>query len=71
MAINSWNVLGCRDSGRVDIRLDDNGVPNFIEINPLAGLNDKNSDLPILARLNGYDYKYIIENIMKSTKKRL
>lgn len=71
LALKSWKVLGCRDAGRIDIRLDKNNVPNFIEVNPLAGLNKDTSDLPILAGLNGYDYKYIIENIMESTKKRI
>jgi D-alanine-D-alanine ligase len=70
LALKSWKVLGCKDAGRVDIRLDDNGEPNFIEVNPLAGLNKETSDLPILAKMNGFSYEYIIENIINSTKKR-
>ncbi len=71
LALKSWKVLGCRDAGRIDIRLDENDIPNFIEVNPLAGLNKETSDLPILAHLNGFDYDYIIENIINSAKKRI
>ncbi len=71
LALNAWKLLGCRDGGRIDIRLDANGIPNFIEVNPLAGMNDLTSDLPILARMNGYDYPFIIRTIMESAIKRI
>ncbi len=71
LALESWRVLGCRDAGRVDIRLDRYGEPNFIEVNPLAGLNKETSDLPILAKMNGFSYEYIIEQIIESAKKRI
>ena len=70
MALKAWKALGCRDGGRIDVRLDAAGIPNFIEVNPLAGLNDITSDLPILARLNGYDYSFIIKTIIDSACKR-
>lgn len=71
LALKSWKILGCRDAGRIDIRLDENDIPNFIEVNPLAGLNKETSDLPILANFNGYDYDNLIENIINSAKKRI
>ena len=71
LALKAWKALGCRDAGRVDIRVDRNGIPNFIEINPLAGLNDITSDLPILARMNGYDYDFIMKTIMDSALARI
>ena len=71
LAMKAWKALGCRDGGRIDIRVDRNGVPNFIEVNPLAGLNDITSDLPILARMNGYTYDFIIKTIMDSAIKRI
>ena len=30
--------LGLRDWARIDIRLDENNIPNIIEINPLPGI---------------------------------
>lgn len=71
VAIEAWQALECRDGGRVDIKLDKNGVPNFIEVNPLAGLNPVHSDLPILCRLNGISYKELIRKIMDSAKMRI
>jgi D-alanine-D-alanine ligase len=70
LALKTWQVLGCRDGGRVDIRVDRFGTPNFIEVNPLAGLDKVHSDLPILAYMHGYDFQRIIHEIMLSAKKR-
>ncbi len=71
VALDAWRALGCRDGGRVDLRLDAAGVPNFIEVNPLAGLNPSYSDLPILCRLNGIPYQELIAGIVRSAMERL
>jgi len=71
IALAAWNGLGCRDGGRIDLRMDKNGIPNFIEVNPLAGLNPIHSDLPILSRMAGIDYNELIGRIMKSAIKRI
>jgi D-alanine-D-alanine ligase len=70
LALQTWQILGCRDGGRVDIRVDRFGTPNFIEVNPLAGLDKVHSDLPILAYMHGYDFERIIQEIMLSARKR-
>ncbi len=70
LALATWSLLGCRDGGRVDIRVDRHGVPSFIEVNPLAGLDKVHSDLPILAYKHGYDFERIIREIMDSARKR-
>lgn len=70
LALASWRALGCRDGGRVDIRMDEAGEPNFIEVNPLAGLNPVHSDLPILCRLNGTPFRKLIGEIIDSALKR-
>lgn len=71
IAVSAWNALGCRDCGRVDLRCDRLGIPNFIEVNPLAGLNPVVSDLPILCYKKGLTYENLIEMIMDSTVKRV
>jgi D-alanine-D-alanine ligase len=71
LAIKAWRALGGRDCGRIDIMLDSNDEPNFIEANPLAGLNPVHSDLPILAKLYGYSYENLINMIVESASKRI
>jgi D-alanine-D-alanine ligase len=71
LALKVWQLLGCRDAGRVDIRYDAKGTAHFIEVNPLAGLDKKHSDLPILAYKHGYTYNRIIEEIMNSALMRI
>lgn len=66
IAVDVWKMIKGKDAGRVDFRLDTNGNPNFIEVNPLAGLNPTWSDLPILARLSGMSYQQLIADIMNS-----
>ena len=39
LALRGHNILGALDVSRVDIRLDSEGQPRLIEINPLPGLN--------------------------------
>ncbi len=70
VALAAWRCLGCRDAGRVDIRSDALGRPNFMEVNPLAGLNPVHSDLPILCRLNGISYLQLISEIVSETMSR-
>jgi D-alanine-D-alanine ligase len=70
-ALAAWRGLGCRDGGRIDLRADANGVPNFIEVNPLAGIRPEHSDLPILCELAGIPYRELIAGIMRSALKRI
>lgn len=71
VALASWRALGCRDGGRVDLRADERGEPNFIEVNPLAGIRPGYSDLPILADLAGIPYIELIGRIMTSALRRI
>lgn len=71
LAFESWNVLGCRDGGRIDIRCDLDGKPSFIEVNPLAGLRPEYSDLVILCDYFGTSYVRLIECILNSAFQRM
>lgn len=66
-----WRGLGCRDAGRVDLKMDERGQVQFLELNPLAGLNEIRSDLPILCRMNGMAYPELIARIIQSAQKRI
>jgi len=69
-ALAAWKGLGCRDAGRVDIRMDAMGTPHFLEVNPLAGLHPTHSDLPIIASKTGMIYRDLIGAIMVSARMR-
>jgi D-alanine-D-alanine ligase len=70
-ALAAWRSLGCRDGGRIDLRADVDGIPQFLEVNPLAGLRPDHSDLPILCELAGMPYRELIAGIMRSALKRI
>ena len=71
VALATWKCLGCRDAGRVDVRLDAAGNPQMLEVNPLAGLTPEHSDLPIMAALEGMDFETLIGEILRCTTTRL
>jgi len=71
IALRAWTGLGCRDLGRVDCRCDATGRPQFLEVNPLAGLHPVLGDLVILAGLVGVGYEALIGSIVSSAVDRL
>jgi D-alanine-D-alanine ligase len=70
ISLLAWRGLGLKDGGRIDLRSDARGIPHFIEVNSLAGLNPIRSDLPILCRLVGISYHQLITDILNSALKR-
>jgi len=71
LALQAWQILGCRDARRIDIRLDADGVPAIIEMNPLAGLHPTHSDLPMIAAAVGMGYRELIGRIVRSAQERV
>jgi D-alanine-D-alanine ligase len=71
LSLRAWRILDCRDAGRVDIRLDAQGQPSVMEVNPLAGMHPTHSDLPIIATAAGMSYRELIGRIVLSARKRL
>jgi len=70
LALASYRALNIRDAGRVDIRSDAQGRPNFIEVNPLAGLHPQHSDLPMLCQMAGLTFVEMMDSIVQSALKR-
>ncbi|MSQ95249.1 MAG: ATP-grasp domain-containing protein [Gemmataceae bacterium] len=66
----AFRALGCRDVSRVDFRVRD-GVPYFLEVNPLPGLNPDDSDLVILAGLVGWSYERLVSAVVEAALKRI
>jgi D-alanine-D-alanine ligase len=63
-SIAIFELLGCRDFARLDMRISTEGEPYFLEINPLPGLNPRSSDYPIMANLMGISYNSVISAVL-------
>lgn len=68
-ARTAFHELGCRDVARIDFRIRD-GVPYFLEVNPLPGLNPDDSDLVIMAGLVGWSYERLVATIVDAALAR-
>lgn len=71
VALAAWRALGCRDGGRIDLRSDRHGSPQFLEANPLAGLHPFHSDLPMIATAVGMSYTELLGRILASAARRI
>ncbi|MGD9669753.1 MAG: hypothetical protein AB7U75_11930 [Hyphomicrobiaceae bacterium] len=69
-ALVAYRALECQDAARLDFRSDAQGVPHFLEANPIAGLHPTHSDLPIIADLAGLGYDALIAGILRSAAAR-
>jgi D-alanine-D-alanine ligase len=69
-ALRTHHAVGCFDISRTDIRLDANGIPYVLEINPLPGLNPRESNFPLMAYAAGMKYEDLIDAILMSASKR-
>ncbi len=73
VALRTYKVLRCKDWSRIDIRLDQNGEPNIIEINPLPGIlpnPEDNSCFPKAARAYGLSYDEMLNKVLLASAKR-
>ena len=69
-ALKVHRALGCFDISRTDIRLSKDNIPYVLEINPLPGLNPRESNFPIMAYAAGMKYEDLIEAILMSASGR-
>jgi len=70
---DAYRVLRCRDWCRIDIRLDEQGRPNVIELNPLPGIlpnPEEHSCFPQAARAADMDYNTLIQSVLNAGMKR-
>jgi D-alanine-D-alanine ligase len=73
VVLRAYRVLGCRDWSRIDVRLDADGVPNVVEVNPLPGILPNpadNSCLPKAARAAGLSYDELIQSCLTHAAER-
>ena len=69
LAIETFNVLGCFDSARVDFRLDQDGNPYILEVNSMASLG-VNSSFVYAAEKAGLDYTALMNRLIEVTCER-
>jgi D-alanine-D-alanine ligase len=70
VALGAYRALGCRDAARIDLRCDAAGEPQFLEANPLPGLNPHSGDLPIMSRLAGLSHAELLGRIVDAARER-
>ncbi len=73
IALKTFRALNCRDLCRIDMRLDKDGKPRVLEVNPLPGLIPDpaaHSCLPEAARAAGFTYEELICTILWQALKR-
>jgi D-alanine-D-alanine ligase len=68
-ALAVFAALGCRDVARADFRVRD-GVPYFLEVNPLPGLSPESGDLIYLAYRLGLTHADVIRMILDAAVQR-
>ncbi|AAW40049.1 D-alanine--D-alanine ligase family protein [Dehalococcoides mccartyi] len=68
--LDAYKVLGCRDLCRMDFRVSPDGIPYFLEVNPLPGLNPVSGDLPIMASKLGISHAELVLKILDTALAR-
>lgn len=68
-ALTAYEAIGCRDVARLDFRIRD-GVPYFIEVNPLPGLNPVRGALILISKAMGVSHAEVIGRILKAAMAR-
>lgn len=69
-ALRTHRAIGCSDISRTDIRLSKDNIPYVLEINPLPGLNPKESNFPIMVYAAGLKYDEMIGAVLDSACER-
>jgi D-alanine-D-alanine ligase len=68
-SLDAFKALGCRDFARLDFRVSPEGIPYFLEVNPLPGLGN-HSDLVIMAKILGWTHQELVASVLKAALKR-
>lgn len=69
IALDTYNILDCHDYGRIEIRVDKQGNPYVLELNPNPSINIDDC-VPACAELEGMDYGDFLEEIIRLAIRR-
>jgi D-alanine-D-alanine ligase len=70
-SLRTFLALDCRDVARVDLRMSPDGAVYVLEVNPLPGLTPDYSDLVLISKASGFDYRTLIAEILSGALRRL
>ncbi|KAM5365902.1 hypothetical protein ACJZ2D_010816 [Fusarium nematophilum] len=73
IGLAAYRALGCRDGGRIDIRLsseEQGSIPYIIEANPIFGIRPDYSLFTWIAKNNGVGYDEIIDKVLAGAMQR-
>jgi D-alanine-D-alanine ligase len=70
-ARETFIALDCRDVARIDLRMNAQGQVYVLEVNPLPGLTPDYSDLVLISKAAGIEYRTLISEILAGGLKRL
>jgi D-alanine-D-alanine ligase len=70
LALRMFNVIGCRDFARIDLRVDEAGRLYFLEVNPLPSFDPEGS-LGLIAEHLGTTYTQLIGHVLDAALLRL
>lgn len=63
-ALRAYKAIGCNDFARIDVRMDKEENPFFIEVNTLPGMQPGYSDFPRAAEAAGLDFPQLVEELL-------
>ena len=69
LALQTYRAVDCLDFGRVDFRVDKDGNPYVLEINPLPSLSEEDV-FSISPKVIGCDFDEAINKIIEAGLKR-
>ena len=68
-ALDSFEATGCRDYARVDVRVDRDGFPHVLEVNPNPSLAP-GVGMARAAGLAGMSYDDLIQRLVRNAEER-
>jgi D-alanine-D-alanine ligase len=69
IALDAYNVVGCSDYGRAEVRVDSKGNPFVLEVNPNPSIGPTDC-VPQVAKLAGLEYGDFLEEVLRLTIRR-
>jgi D-alanine-D-alanine ligase len=69
LSLEAFSSLGCRDFARIDFRVDEDGLPWFLEINPLPTFAPDGT-FAVIAELAGRDYPDFLAEVLEGSLSR-